>query len=149
MEDTMTDKQRHFVHNEAADAVWTQGMRKIFEYRDLGIKSGTDDDYVAHLIRANGNEEQDQIHAWHIHECQFQMIYILKGWATFEYEGIGVRTLRKGDCINQPPLIKHQSLSDQIENLLSSSSGDCPQEATSLPSACPAAASLRIPKANW
>lgn len=110
MEDTMTDKQRHFVHNEAADAVWTQGMRKIFEYRDLGIKFGTDDDYVAHLIRANGNEEQDQIHAWHIHECQFQMIYILKGWATFEYEGIGVRTLRKGDCINQPPLIKHREI---------------------------------------
>jgi len=115
----MTEKQWHFEHNVAADAVWTQGMRKIFEYRDLGIESGTNGDYVAHVIRANGEEEHDQIHAWHIHECRFQMVYILKGWATFEYEGVGVRTLHQGDCINQVPMIRHREIecSDDLEIL--------------------------------
>jgi quercetin dioxygenase-like cupin family protein len=74
-------------------------MRKIFEYRDLGIQSGTNEDYVAQVIRANGEEEQDQIHQWHVHECDFQMVYILKGCAKFEYEGVSVRTLHQGDCV--------------------------------------------------
>jgi len=116
----MSDKPWHFVHNEKTDAVWTQGMRSIFDYRDLGINSGTDGNYVAHVIRANGREEDgDHIHEWHVHECQFQMVYILNGWVTFEYEGIGVRTLRKGDCIHQVPMLKHRELecSEDLEML--------------------------------
>ena len=42
MKNTKSEKQWQFVHNREADAVWTQGMRKIFEYRDLGINSGAD-----------------------------------------------------------------------------------------------------------
>ncbi len=47
------------------------------------------------------------------------MVYILNGWAKFEYEGIGVRTLRKGDCINQVPLLNHREIecSDDLELL--------------------------------
>jgi len=119
METTMTEKQWQFVHNKATDTAWTQGMRRIFEYRDLGIEAGTDGEYVAHIIRANGEEEGDQIHEWHIHECRFQMVFILKGWAKFEYEGVGVRTLREGDCINQVPMLKHREIecSDDLEML--------------------------------
>ena len=115
----MGDKVGNFVHNEAADAVWTKGLRKIFEYRDLGIKTGTENEYVAHVIRANGGKEHGAINEWHFHECQFQMVYILNGWATFEYEGIWVRTLRKGDCINQVPMIKHREIecSEDLEML--------------------------------
>jgi mannose-6-phosphate isomerase-like protein (cupin superfamily) len=104
------DKAWQFAHHQAAEADWTQGMRAIFEYRDLGIATATDGDYVAHVIRAKGVEEDDQIHEWHVHDCRFQMVYILKGWATFEYEGQGQRTLRAGDCINQVPLIKHREI---------------------------------------
>ena len=35
---------------------------------------------------------------------------MLNGSATFEYEGEGVRTIRKGDAINQRPLIKHREI---------------------------------------
>jgi mannose-6-phosphate isomerase-like protein (cupin superfamily) len=119
MEITMTEKQWQFVHSEAAEAAWTPGMRKIFEYRDLGIEAGTNGDYVAHVIRANGEEEGDQIHEWHIHECRFQMVFVLRGWAKFEYEGAGIRTLREGDCINQVPMLKHREIecSDDLELL--------------------------------
>jgi len=41
---------------------WTPGFAgEIFEYRDLGIKEGTKGDYVAHLIRHNGNEAKDEV----------------------------------------------------------------------------------------
>ena len=110
MDKTEKNKAWQFAHHQAAEADWTQGMRAIFEYRDLGIATGTGDDYVAHVIRAKGVEADDQIHEWHVHDCRFQMVYILKGWATFEYEGQGQRTLRAGDCINQVPLIKHREI---------------------------------------
>ena len=47
---------------------------------------------------------------WHIHECTFQLVYVLNGWATFEYEGQGQRTIAKGDCILQTPMIKHREI---------------------------------------
>ena len=105
--------------DRAADADWTEGLRKIFDYRDLGINAGTNGDYVAHVIRANGKRDADEVQHWHLHECAFQMVYVLNGWATFEYEGEGVRTIRKGDCINQRPMVKHREIaySDDFEVL--------------------------------
>ena len=99
-----------FTHNLAADADWTPGLREIFEYRDLGIKDGTDGDYVAHIVRANGKEMSDEVQAWHVHECTFQFVYVMEGWAKFEYAGEGVKTIRKGDCINQRPMIPHREI---------------------------------------
>jgi quercetin dioxygenase-like cupin family protein len=34
----------------------------------------------------------------------------MNGWATFEYEGQGQRTIRKGDAILQIPGIKHREI---------------------------------------
>ncbi len=99
-----------FVHNTAEDAEWTPGLRDIFEYRDLAIKDGTNGDFVAHVIRHNGNDAPDGVQQWHIHECDFQMVYVLNGWATFEYEGQGEHTIRKGDCILQTPMIRHREI---------------------------------------
>ena len=104
---------------EADQANWAAGLRRIFDYRDLGVKDATDGDFVAHIIRANGKREEDAVAQWHIHECDFQLVYVLNGWARFEYEGEGVRTIRKGDCINQRPQIKHREVaySDDFEVL--------------------------------
>jgi quercetin dioxygenase-like cupin family protein len=89
------------------------------EYRDLGIKNGTNGDYVAHLIRHNGKKTKDEVQQWHVHDCTFQLVYVLNGWATFEYEGQGQRTIRTGDCILQTPGIKHREIacSDDFEVL--------------------------------
>lgn len=112
-------KKWNFVHDEAAQAKWSPGLREIFDYRDLGIKQGTGGDYVAHVIRKNGKQAKDEVQKWHVHDCAFQLVYVLNGWATFEYEGRGVRTIRKGDCILQPPLLKHREIecSDDLELL--------------------------------
>ena len=107
---TAEKKAWDFVHNRADGATWTPGLREIFEYRDLGIKDGTKGDYVAHLIRRNDKETRDEVQKWHVHDCDFQFVLVLNGWATFEYEGQGVKTIRKGDCIHQVPGIKHREI---------------------------------------
>ncbi len=106
----MTDTTWDFVHNIAADAKWTPGLREIFEYRDLGFKDSTKGDYVAHLVRHNGRKVADQVQQWHVHDCTFQFVYVLNGWATFEYAGQGQRTIKKGDAINQIPGIPHREI---------------------------------------
>jgi mannose-6-phosphate isomerase-like protein (cupin superfamily) len=109
-EETMTNKPWSFVHNLASEARWTPGLREIFEYRDLGIKDGTAGDYVAHLIRHNGKKTKDEVQQWHVHDCTFQLVYVINGWATFAYENEGQRTIHKGDCILQLPGIKHREI---------------------------------------
>jgi uncharacterized protein YjlB len=106
----LSGKTWDFVHNLASEATWTPGLREIFEYRDLGIKDGTKGDFVAHLIRHNGKKVADQVQQWHVHDCNFQFVMVMNGWATFEYEGQGEHTIRKGDCILQTPGIRHREI---------------------------------------
>ena len=110
MRETDMAKQWDFVHAKAGDAAWTPGLREIFDYRDLGIKDGTRGDYVAHIIKANGKSMQDGVQHWHVHDCDFQFVLVLNGWAEFEYEGQGVHRIQKGDCILQPPRIRHREI---------------------------------------
>ena len=51
---------------------------------------------------------EDEVQHWHVHDCDFQLVLVLNGWAEFEYEGQGVHRIRKGDCILQPPRIRHR-----------------------------------------
>ena len=106
----LSGKNWDFVLDLATQAKWTSGLREIFEYRDLGLKDGTKGDYVAQVIRHNGKKAKDAVQEWHVHDCTFQFVYVLNGWATFEYEGEGERTIRKGDSINQRPGIKHREI---------------------------------------
>lgn len=108
-----------FVHNLAENANWTPGLREIFEYRDLGVTEGSKGDYVAHIIRHNGKEMKDEVQKWHLHECDFQFVLVLNGWATFEYEDEGIKTIKKGDAILQKPFIAHREIacSDDFEVL--------------------------------
>ncbi len=108
-----------FVHDLASKAEWKEGLREVFEYRDLGIEAATKGDYVAHIIRANGKKSKDEVQQWHVHDCNFQFVLVLNGWAVFEYEGNGIHKIQKGDCILQPPRIKHREIacSDDFEVL--------------------------------
>lgn len=55
----------------------------------------------------------------HRHKTEFQLVYVLKGWIEFEYEGQGVVRLEAGSCVHQPPNIRHRELghSPDIEML--------------------------------
>ena len=106
-----------FTVSHARDARFERGLRSFFEYRDLGIKQSTDGRVEAHVIRAvPGTPFAGQPH---LHHTTFQLVYVLKGWIEFEYEGQGVVRLEAGSCVYQPPAIRHQELghSDDVEML--------------------------------
>jgi mannose-6-phosphate isomerase-like protein (cupin superfamily) len=93
----------------AADTAFEGGgLRPVFEYRDLGIRAATGGRFGAHIIRARRRLGYPM--GLHRHTLDFQMVYILKGWARFHYDGAGEVTVRRGDCIHQPPGIHHDLL---------------------------------------
>jgi quercetin dioxygenase-like cupin family protein len=106
-----------FTVSHANDAEFVSGLRSFFEYRDLGIKGATEGRVAAHVIRAvpgapfNGTP--------HRHGVAFQLVYVLRGWVEFEYEGQGKVRLEPGSCVHQPPGIRHRELghSDDLEML--------------------------------
>jgi quercetin dioxygenase-like cupin family protein len=106
-----------FTVNHARDAGFERGLRSFFEYRDLGIKQATEGKVVAHVIRAAaGGEFSAQPHA---HGTSFQLVYVLKGWIEFEYEGQGIVRLEAGSSVYQPPGIRHREVghSEDVEML--------------------------------
>jgi quercetin dioxygenase-like cupin family protein len=118
----MSDAKHLFSANLAKDAVYRSGLRSYMEYRDLGIDRATHGQFRAHVIRvkaeAAGNHDL-RTTGLHRHLCDFQMVYILKGWIKFFYEGQGEITFHPGDCVLQPPGILHNELecSDDLEVL--------------------------------
>ncbi len=103
--------EQKFSVSHAVDAEFrAEGLRKSFVYRDLGIGAATGGDYHAHIIRAVDVDENG-IGLHRHNEITFQMVYILKGWMRFWYEGQGEVLAEEGTCILQPPKIKHDVLS--------------------------------------
>jgi mannose-6-phosphate isomerase-like protein (cupin superfamily) len=105
----------HVSHATSSD--FDTGLRGYFEYRDLGIKGATGGKVVGHVIRARPGEAPHG--EWHWHECEVQFVYVLKGWAKFEYEGVGEVLMQAGTCFYQPPGIRHREIghSEDLEML--------------------------------
>ena len=106
-----------FIVSHAEGASFERGLRSFFEYRDLGIRQATDGRAVAHVIRAAaGTAFSSQLH---LHRTTFQLVYVLKGWIEFEYEGQGRVRLEAGSCVHQPPGIRHREVghSEDVEML--------------------------------
>ncbi len=124
----MSATEMKFSVNLANHAKFTDGLRSFLEYRDLGIKDATHGKFRAHVIRVKKGEDHSALHTTglHQHRLDFQMIYILKGWIKFTYEGQGEHTFGPGDCCLQPPGIVHNELdcSDDLELLEITSPGD-------------------------
>ena len=111
-------KQKFTVsHHREED--FDQGLRTYAKYRDLGIALATDGMARAHVIRLFFTVASGRGIDPGAPRCQFQMIYVLKGWYKTEFEGEGIHTFEAGSCWIQPPRIKHTVLgySDDCELL--------------------------------
>jgi quercetin dioxygenase-like cupin family protein len=109
-------KPQGFVVSHAKGARFEQGLRGYFGYRDLGIRAATGGRVVAHVIKAATPLHKS---VPHYHLTEFQLVYVLKGWIEFDYEGVGTVRLEAGSCVHQPPGIRHAELghSDDLELL--------------------------------
>ena len=124
----MSATEFDFAVSLSKDAVYADGLRPFLEYRDLGIKHATGGKFRAHVLRVKKGSDHSGLHTTglHQHRLDFQLIYILKGWIRFTYEGHGEHTFGPGDCCLQPPGIVHNELdcSDDLELLEITAPGD-------------------------
>ena len=94
---------------KAIDARWTKGgLRPYFAYRDLGIRDATEGEVLAQVIRAARRCEGPM--GYHSHALDFQMVYMLRGWARVYLEDIGEIRVERGDLWYQAPGVKHEVL---------------------------------------
>ena len=96
------------VNHLGPDSFATDGLRPFFEYRPLGLKELTGGKVGAHVIRAKSGQHADAPH--HSHALEFQFVYVLKGWAIFDYEGYGQHTGRRLDRL---PAARNQAQGDR------------------------------------
>jgi len=112
-------KPQRFVVSHHREQDFDHGLRAYSAYRDLGIAAATDGMVQAHVIRMTKPFEEGEVSAPHLHDVDFQMVYVLKGWFRTELEGEGVHTFTAGSCWIQPPRIRHtvRGYSDDCELL--------------------------------
>ena len=89
-------------------AQWTKGLRSYFSYRDLGIKEATHGKVLAQVIRAEHSCEGPM--GYHSHALEFQMVYLLRGWARIYLEDLGEIRVDAGDAWYQAPGVRHEVL---------------------------------------
>ena len=82
------------------------GLRDFFLYRDLGIADATGGQVICHLVKANPEMPPEDGTGWHRHDCDFQIVVMLKGWARFMYEDKET-LVEAGDVVHQRPGIRH------------------------------------------
>lgn len=81
------------------------GMR----YRDLVPDRQGGRFIASHIQIPDGGDVADYVHYHNVH---FQMIFCYKGWVEVVYEGQGPPfSLHPGDCVLQPPHMRHRVLS--------------------------------------
>jgi len=80
------------------------GLRDFFVYKDLGVSNATHGKVIAHIAKANLPPTDGT--GWHYHVAEFQIVYMLKGWARFMY-GDKPTLVKAGDCVHQRPGIVH------------------------------------------
>lgn len=95
----------HVTHAKAAE--WEAGLRGYFEYRELGMVERTGGRVRAHVIRPCKPPARGDLHH---HTLDFQMVYVLQGWACVWFEGVGEVRFEPGSCMYQQPGIEHRLL---------------------------------------
>jgi quercetin dioxygenase-like cupin family protein len=111
--------KQKFTVSHSREGGFNHGLRSYSAYRDLGIAAATGGLAQAHVIRMTKPFEEGEVSTPHFHDVEFQMIFVLKGWFSSEFEGEGVHTFNAGACWIQPPKIKHtvRGYSDDCELL--------------------------------
>ena len=122
----MTETKSKSFAARVGDADWLTGLRPYFVYRDLGMKNATQGRVMAHVIRAD--QACDGPMGYHSHDLEFQMNYLLKGWARIDLEDVGEIQVTAGDAWYQAPGVKHELLefSEDFEVIEITIPGDFP-----------------------
>jgi len=92
------------------------GLRSFFVYRDTGVKAATNGKVRVQLVRAaRRSSEARGGTGLHFHTAEVHVVYMVRGWAKFDYDGVDT-LVEAGDCVHQRPGIAH-SLYDWSDDM--------------------------------
>ncbi len=94
-----------------------EGLRAFFAYRDMGIIEATRGRLRVQLVRAARKAaEAKGGTGFHMHTADVHVVYMVRGWAKFDYDGVDT-LVEAGDCVHQRPGIVHNlyDWSDDME----------------------------------
>jgi hypothetical protein len=96
MSDTIFSHQRA---NSPEVGYTDGGLRSFFVYRDTGVSPATNGRLRVQLVRAaRKSSEAKGGTGFHFHTADIHVVYMVRGWAKFDYDGIetlvGGRRLR-------------------------------------------------------
>ena len=112
-----TGADHRFCVSLAQDSEFTDDQfRDWLVSRDLGLAEATNGAYGGQITRAR---ELGHSTGPHRHEMTFQIVYVLKGWVKFWYEGEGEFVFHVGDFVYHPPAAAHdlRDYSEDVELL--------------------------------
>ena len=108
-----------FSHQKAdsPEARYTEGgLRSFFVYRDTGVSAATNGKVQVQLVRAaRKSSEAKGGTGFHFHTADIHVVYMVRGWAKFDYDGVDT-LVEAGDCVHQRPGIIH-SLYDWSDDM--------------------------------
>ncbi len=99
--------ERTFCISRASDPFTPDKFRDWLVSRDFGLTAATNGAYGGQITRAR---ELGHSTGPHFHPMTFQLVYVLKGWVKFWYEGEGEFTFHEGDFVYHPPKAAHNLL---------------------------------------
>jgi quercetin dioxygenase-like cupin family protein len=113
---TSTPKQKLAVA-KLANATYVAGRRDFFKYRELGVTEASNRRMRAQVTSATQGLGKPT--GWHYHQCEQQLVYMLKGWVDLEFEDGTKVHLEAGDSLMIPGGTIHNETdtADELELL--------------------------------
>lgn len=107
----------HFMHL-AEDSFQPMESSDSFLLRTTDIEKLSGGAVGARVYRAVPDGKKHTT-PWHWHEWGYQVGYITRGWAIYEFEGVGEVRVEAGSFLFQPPNNRHRELdsSDDFEGV--------------------------------
>jgi quercetin dioxygenase-like cupin family protein len=103
--------------SDSPEARYTDGgLRSFFVYRETGVSAATHGKVRVQLVRAaHKSSEAKGGTGYHFQTADVHVVYMVRGWAKFDYDGIDT-LVQAGDCVHQRPGIIH-SLYDWSDDM--------------------------------
>lgn len=111
------DEPVSFAMATSENSAFVPGRRPFFKYRDLGVAAATNGRMRAQVMSAISGMTEPT--GWHVHVCDAQFVYVLRGWVELGFENGVQRRFGPGDAVLIPGGMKHNEFatSDDVEIL--------------------------------
>ncbi|MBT4488916.1 MAG: cupin domain-containing protein, partial [Rhodospirillaceae bacterium] len=98
---------------KADNPVMVPGRRSFMQYRELGLTAASGGKIRAQITTATQGLSEPT--GWHVHLCDGQFVYMLRGWVELQFAGGRVERLTAGDSMYIPGDTPHNEIATSDE----------------------------------